>query len=172
MFVGRKEEMKKLDQMYKSGGFEFAVIYGRRRIGKTTLITEFCRGKKAIYYMASESTAKENLESFSRAVFEVTSPGVEMPPFQSFDHLFRFIGQYLEEQLILVIDEYPYLAASEKSVSSLLQAHIDRYWKDSPLMLILCGSSMSFMENQVLGYKSPLYGRRTGQFRLRPCYFF
>lgn len=172
MFVGRKEEMKKLDQMYESGGFEFAVIYGRRRIGKTTLITEFCRGKKAIYYMASESTAKENLEIFSRAVFEVASPGVEMPPFQSFDHLFRFIGQYLEERLILVIDEYPYLAASEKSVSSLLQAHIDQYWKNSPLMLILCGSSMSFMENQVLGYKSPLYGRRTGQFRLRPFTFF
>ena len=172
MFIGRKEEMKKLDQMYKSGGFEFAVVYGRRRIGKTTLITEFCKGKKAIYYMASESTSKDNLESFSRAVFEVLSPGLEMPPFQSFDQLFRFIGQHLQERLILVIDEYPYLAASEKAVSSLIQAYIDQYWKDSPLMLILCGSSMSFMENQVLGYKSPLYGRRTGQFRLRPFTYF
>lgn len=172
MFIGRQDELKKLNQMYTSGRFEFAVIYGRRRIGKTTLITEFCKGKKAIYYMASESTAKENLALLSRAVFEVTEPGNDMPPFESFEQLFSYIGQNVKERLVFVIDEYPYLASCDKSVSSLLQAHIDTGWKDSPIMLILCGSSMSFMEYQVLGYKSPLYGRRTAQFRLRPFTFF
>ncbi len=171
MFIGRKKEMEKLNQLYASGKFEFAVVYGRRRIGKTTLITEFCKEKKAVYYMASESTGKENLENFSRAVFEVTAPGFDMPAFQSFDALFRYIGQHLQERLILVIDEYPYLAESDRSVSSVLQAYIDQYWKETPLMLILCGSSMSFMEYQVLGYKSPLYGRRTAQFRLQPFTF-
>ena len=85
MFIGRKAELEKLNQMYHSDHFEFAVIYGRRRIGKTTLITEFCKDKKAIYYMSAESTAKENLENLSRAIFEVLVPNVEMPPFQSFD---------------------------------------------------------------------------------------
>lgn len=65
------------------------------------------------------------------------------------------------ERVIIAIDEYPYLAASYPAISSLLQSHIDSCWKDSRIFLILCGSSMSFMEEQVLGYKSPLYGRRT-----------
>ena len=69
---------------------------------------------------------------------------------------------------MVVIDEYPYLAASDKSISSRLQSYIDGEWKDSKMYLILCGSSMSFMENQVLGYQSPLYGRRTAQIKLLP----
>ena len=172
MFIGRKAELEKLNQMYHSDHFEFAVIYGRRRIGKTTLITEFCKDKKAIYYMSAESTAKENLENLSRAIFEVLVPNVEMPPFQSFDKLLDFIDNYSNERIILAIDEYPYLAESDKSISSRLQAHIDQCWKNSKIMLILCGSSMSFMEYQVLGYKSPLYGRRTAQFKLRPFTYF
>lgn len=87
MFIGGETELKKLNQMYDSGHFEFTVIYGRRRIGKTTLITVFSKNKKAIYYMSAESTAKENLESLSRSIFEVLVPNVEMPPFQNLGRL-------------------------------------------------------------------------------------
>ena len=73
---------------------------------------------------------------------------------------------------LIAIDEFPYLAASYPAISSMLQSHIDLHWKNSHLFLILCGSSMSFMEEQVLGYKSPLYGRRTAQFKLHPFTFF
>lgn len=172
MFIGRESELKQLTEMYDSDHFEFAVIYGRRRIGKTTLINEFCKGKKAIYYMSSESTRKINLEGLSQAVFDTLMPDVAMPAFESFDKLLDFLDNYSSERIILAIDEYPYLAESDRSISSILQSHIDRKWKDSKVMLILCGSSMSFMEYQVLGYKSPLYGRRTAQFKLQPFTYF
>ncbi len=172
MFIGREKELDKLNRQYKDNQFEFAVIYGRRRVGKTTLIHKFCENKKAIYYMATEGTEKDNLEKFSRTVFETMMPGTEMPAFQSYEDLFSYIDTIADERLILVIDEYPYMAEGNHAISSILQAHIDLKWKDSRLFLILCGSSMSFMENQVLGYKSPLYGRRTMQFRILPFTFF
>lgn len=92
-----------------------------------------------------------------------------LPPFQSFDAAFDFLTEYVKkERCVVIIDEYPYLAASDKSISSRLQSYIDGEWKDSKMYLILCGSSMSFMEHQVLGYQSPFYGRRTAQIKLLP----
>ena len=173
MFVGRKPEMARLEEMYSSEHFEFAVVYGRRRVGKTTLVNEFCLGKKTIYFVGIESTEKENLESLSRAVLEASLPGAVMPAFQTFDALFDHIHQMaLKERVVLFIDEYPYLAQAKPAVSSLLQAFIDRKYKEGRLFLILCGSSMSFMEHQVLGARSPLYGRRTAQFKVLPFTFF
>lgn len=173
MFVGRSRELKKLDTMYASDKFEFAVIYGRRRVGKTTLINKFCCDKKTIFFVASEATPQENLIQFSRVIFQTLLPDSPTPAFGSYEELFSYIdGICQDERLILVIDEFPYLAASYKAVSSLLQAHIDHKWQNSKLFLILCGSSMSFMEHQVLGYKSPLYGRRTVQFKIHPFTFF
>ncbi|MDI3537881.1 MAG: uncharacterized protein PWP16_907 [Eubacteriaceae bacterium] len=173
MFVGRKRELAKLESMYQHKQFECAVCYGRRRVGKTTLIDHFCQGKKTIFFTATEGTAKDNLAALSRAVLSVTSPGLPVPAFDSFDDLLNFIDSLCkEERFILVIDEYPYLAESYPAISSMLQVHIDHVWKNSPLFLILCGSSMSFMEHQVLGYKSPLYGRRTAQFKIHPFTFF
>ncbi|MBC3802988.1 AAA family ATPase [Acetobacterium fimetarium] len=173
MFVGRKRELKKLEEMYQSGQFECAVFYGRRRVGKTTLIDHFCQGKKTIYFTATEGTAKDNLAAMSRAILSVTSPGLPLPAFESFADLLNYLDSACEkERMILVIDEYPYLAESYPAISSMLQAHIDHIWKNSPLFLILCGSSMSFMEHQVLGYKSPLYGRRTAQFKIHPFTYF
>ena len=169
MFVGRERELKKLNTLYKSDQFEFAVFYGRRRVGKTTLIKEFIKDKNAYYYMAIEGTAAENLAGLSASVI---SSGGHIS-FSSFEELFQHIDRTCnDERQILVIDEYPYLAASYPAISSLLQSHIDNCWLNSKLFLILCGSSMSFMENQVLGYKSPLYGRRSAQFKLRPFTFF
>ncbi|MCH4890628.1 ATP-binding protein [Acidaminobacter sp. JC074] len=173
MFVGRQIELNKLEKRHKSNEFEFAVIYGRRRIGKTTLIQEFCKGKKAIYFVAREANDSLNLVNFSKEVFRTLNPEVETRPvFSDWDAALSFIVEIAQkERIVLVIDEYPYLAESNRSISSTLQAYIDLNFKQSQLFLILCGSSMSFMENQVLGYKSPLYGRRTIQFKIKAFNF-
>ena len=175
MFAGRQKELKKLESMYQEDIFQFAVIYGRRRVGKTTLIAEFLKDRQAISYIAIEGTMKENLTGLSMEVMRGLSGGSGFGEavYPDFESLLTEIDRRCKEQrLILAIDEYPYLAASYPAISSMLQKHIDTCWKDSGLFLILCGSSMSFMENQVLGYKSPLYGRRTAQFKIKPFTFF
>lgn len=175
MFAGRQKELEKLESMYQEDIFQFAVIYGRRRVGKTTLIAEFLKDKKAIFYISIEGTMKENLMGLSQAVLRgiAENTSIEDVVYPDFENLFKNIDRLCKEQrVILAIDEYPYLAASYPAISSILQKHIDTCWKNSNLFLILCGSSMSFMENQVLGYKSPLYGRRTAQFKIKPFTFF
>jgi AAA+ ATPase superfamily predicted ATPase len=169
MFVGRKFELESLNRSYNRDSFQFSVIYGRRRVGKTTLINEFCRDKKNIYFVAVESTAKENLEILSAQILSTLVPDAPKNPFSSFREAIDYVFERAKnERIIFTIDEYPYLAKSDKAVSSVLQAAIDKHQSASKLFLILCGSSMSFMEKQVLGYESPLYGRRTGQYKVLP----
>lgn len=172
MFIGRERELDALNKLYKSNKFEFAVIYGRRRVGKTALINEFIGNKKAIYFMGVESNAKQNLENFSKSIMEFAS-GIETESsFLSFQAALEYVFKLAEkERIILAIDEYPYVARSSKSLASTLQLLIDRYKDTSKLMLILCGSSMSYMEDHVLAYKAPLYGRRTAQMKLLPFDF-
>lgn len=172
MFIGRERELDALNKLYKSNKFEFAVIYGRRRVGKTALINEFIGDKKAIYFMGVESNAKQNLENFSKSIMEFAS-GIEMESsFLSFQAALEYVFKLAEnERIILAIDEYPYVARSSKSLASTLQLLIDKYKDTSKLMLILCGSSMSYMEDHVLAYKAPLYGRRTAQMKLLPFDF-
>ena len=144
MFAGRQKELNKLESMYREKGFQFAVIYGRRRVGKTTLIAEFAKDKPVISYISIEGTMKENLEGLSRAVLRRSGSDAV---YSDFEALFTDIDRMSKkERIILSIDEYPYLAASYPAVSSLIQRHIDTCWKDSGLFLILCGSSMSFMD--------------------------
>lgn len=180
MFIGRERELDSLNNLYHSENFEFVVLYGRRRVGKTALINHFIDGKRAIYFMGVESNAKQNLENFSGSILELVSgiQGAETS-FTSFqaalDTVFRLS---LHERIVLAIDEYPYVARVSQSLASTLQMLIDKYKDESKLMLILCGSSMSYMEDYVLAYKAPLYGRRTAQIKLLPfdfgetCHYF
>lgn len=180
MFIGRERELDSLNNLYHSEKFEFVVLYGRRRVGKTALINHFIDGKQAIYFMGVESNAKQNLENFSGSILELVSgiQGAETS-FTSFqaalDTVFRLS---LHERIVLAIDEYPYVARVSQSLASTLQMLIDKYKDESKLMLILCGSSMSYMEDHVLAYKAPLYGRRTAQIKLLPfdfgetCHYF
>ncbi|MCF0222631.1 MAG: ATP-binding protein [Fibrobacter sp.] len=171
MFCARQKEMDTLDALYASQKFEFAVIYGRRRVGKTTLINHFCKNKNAIFFTGVETSSGDNLDFFSKSIFENTK--TPSATFNSFDALLEYFDTAAQkERLVLVIDEYPYLAKSEPSFPSLLQKHIDHKWKNSKIFLILCGSSLSFMENQVLGAKSPIYGRKTAQLKIEPFNFF
>lgn len=172
MFIGREKELRSLNSLYASDKFEFAVIYGRRRVGKTVLINEFIDNKKSIYFMGVESNAKQNLENFSKSIVEYASGIAANTSFQSFQAAFEYVFELSKnERIILVIDEYPYVARSSKSLASTLQMLIDKYKDTSKMMLILCGSSMSYMEDNVLAYKAPLYGRRTAQMKILPFDF-
>ncbi len=172
MFIGRERELESLNRLYLSDKFEFTVIYGRRRVGKTALINQFIRDKNAIYFMGVESNAKQNLENFSKNIMELGTGIQAETAFVSFQAALEYVFKLAEkERLILVIDEYPYVARSSKSLASTLQLLIDKYKDCSKLMLILCGSSMSYMEDHVLAYKAPLYGRRTSQMKIVPFDF-
>ena len=168
MFYCREEELKTMNRRYEKGRFECIVIYGRRRVGKTALINEFCKGKSTVYFSALSASSQENLEALSKAIYTCKNPDTSAAPtYRSYeDALDEITAMAKQQRLVFVIDEYPYLAKAEKSFSSRLQHIIDHQWQNSQLYLILCGSSMSFMEYQVLGYESPLYGRRTAQFKI------
>ena len=108
MFIGRERELQELNRLFESDRFEFAVIYGRRRVGKTALITQFIRDKDAIYFMGVESSSKQNLENLSKSIIEYSS-GIEADTsFLSFQAALEYVFKLAEtKRLILVIDEYP-----------------------------------------------------------------
>jgi len=173
MFIGRDQELLELSKLYKSERLEVAVMYGRRRVGKTELIKYFCKDKKNIFFTAIENSTSYNLNIFTEAVYnsrlKLSDSAFTRAVPRDYLQLLDIIAELAkQEKVILVIDEYPYLAKAEKSFSSILQKYIDNNFKNSCLLIILCGSSMSFMENQVLSSKSPLYGRRTSQFKIAP----
>lgn len=173
-FIGRERELTQLNETFSKEGFQMAVVYGRRRVGKTTLLNRFSEGKRSVFYTAIETGKEINQEQLGKMVFQFFSGSNIDPHFRSYEEVFAYITECLnkeewkKEKIILIIDEYPYLAESDKSVSSVLQRWIDREWSKLNLFLILCGSSVSFMEEEVLGSKSPLYGRRTAQMDVRP----
>lgn len=168
-FIGREYELGELNREYGKNQFSMVVIYGRRRVGKTYLIKEFIQDKKGYYFVALESNNIVNLSLLSKAVYQACGGMSGLPDFTRFEDAFRYLFEYsLANRIVFVIDEYPYLAVSTPFVSSMLQQFIDQYRERSQLFLILCGSSMSFMEEQILAYKSPLYGRRTSQLKIQP----
>ena len=171
MFLCRKKELGILSKHYKKTGLECIVIYGRRRVGKTALINEFTKDKPTIYFPALNTNATGNLTALSKAIHAYLHPEDRSTPvYASFDDAFSSITTLAKssERIIFVIDEFPYLAKSDDSIPSRLQHLLDHDWSDTNLFLILCGSSMSFMEKAVLSEKSPLFGRRTGQLKIQP----
>lgn len=168
IFIGREKELTDLNELYKQKKFQLFVLYGRRRVGKTTLLNEFCKNKDSIFYSAEQSNDKLNLEKFSALVFEFYQEE-NLEPFSTWTNALSYINQRQhEKQLVLIIDEFPYLVRKNKALLSELQHLIDHKLKNGNLFLVLCGSYMGFMEKEVLGSKSPLFGRRTGQLHLKP----
>lgn len=173
MFIGREQELNTLNSLYNTDKFEFAVIYGRRRVGKTALINKFSEDKETIFFTGVETNAKQNLENFSRSIMEYNTGMAVDSSFSSFQSALEYVFELAKaKRIVLVIDEYPYVARASKSLASTLQLLIDKYKDNSKLFLILCGSSMSYMEDHVLAYKAPLYGRRTAQLKIKPFDFF
>ena len=174
MFIGRTNELENLNKRYYGGKFEFAIIYGRRRVGKTTLINEFTKNKETVFYTGIEGNKRENLEGLSKSIYSLSLDFADASlSFSGYQEALETMFQISEKRrIVFVIDEYPYLAGSYQSISSVLQVLVDKNKHLSKMFLILCGSSLSFMEEQVLGYQSPLFGRRTCQFKILPFEFF
>lgn len=167
MFIGREKELEEFNKLYNDDKFQLFVLYGRRRVGKTTLLKEFCKSKKAIFYSAEQSNEKINLEKFSELVFNFYNE-TTLEPFSSWENALKYINdRQSKERLILVFDEFPYLANHNKAILSVFQHLIDHTLQYGKLFIILCGSYMGFMEKEVLGAKSPLFGRRTAQLHMK-----
>lgn len=167
MFVNRTRELNTLNNEYQRTNSSFTVIYGRRRVGKTTLIREFIRDKEMIYYYATEVNLSMQLKSFTKDILEVL--GLSHISFETFEDAFIFLAKHMgDRQLILVIDEYQNLVKVEKSFSSMLQKVWDMHFKETNIYLILCGSTISMMHSEILNYSAPLYGRSTSIIHLQP----
>ena len=168
LFIGREQELADLNELYTQDRFQLFVLYGRRRVGKTTLLNEFCKGKDSIFYSAEQSNDKLNLDKFSALVFSFYQE-TNLESFSSWTNALSYIDEHQKEKpLVLVIDEFPYLVRKSKALLSELQHLIDHKLKNGKLFIVLCGSYMGFMEKEVLGSKSPLFGRRTGQLHMKP----
>ena len=171
MFVGRESELAFLNKQYEKQGYGCIILYGRRRVGKTALINEFCKDKAVILFSAVKGSENDNLRELSRVISEYQY-GMEENPSLAFSDLrsaFAAISRLAKDKrIVFCIDELPYLAVSIPSSLSVLQHFLDYEAKESGLFVILSGSSMSFMEDDVLAEKSPIYGRRTAQIKLEP----
>ncbi len=154
MFVGRERELASLKEFYDKDGIGLTIVYGRRRIGKSTLITEFVKDKKTIFYTATKVGKSRNLELFSKQVLDLLMPGMEDMSFHTTEAVFDFIDKNVgDDKVVLVIDELPYWAEKDDALLSILQKYIDTVWNDKNLKIILCGSALSFMEKKVLSEK-------------------
>ena len=176
MFIGRERELQSLERLYRKGDFQLPVIYGRRRVGKTAIIERFTRDLPTVYFTAVEADATVNLRNLSRELYAFEHPDAnpDAAPLYS-DFYAAFEAAFVlarRQRVVFVIDEFPYLAKAEPGVPSYLQALVDRNKDASQMFLILCGSSLSFMKEQIFDEKSPLYGRRTAQLEVRPFDFF
>ena len=171
-FIGRKAELAKLNAEYERDG-SFVVIYGRRRVGKTTLIKEFLKKKTAFYFLATEELETQSMKRLAGVIARTTKNSLlQKASFSDWMDMFQVIADYEPEQKkVLVIDEFPYLVKTNPAFPSILQNAWDELLKDSNIMLILSGSLIGMMQKHALSYDSPLYGRRTSQMRLAPLPF-
>ena len=170
--IGRQKELNHLISLYNSNSFEYLVMYGRRRIGKTTLLQEFAKTNNCIFFPAREKNDALNLEDFSK-VLQLHFHGTYIASFQSWEKAFDYFNENTNKRTALIIDEFPYIAEENPTVKSLLQHAIDHNWKkNNNIFLILCGSSVSIMENDILGKKSPLHARQTSTLEIKPFDYF
>lgn len=172
-FVDREQEMSTLQREYERDGSSLVVLYGRRRVGKTTLISEFIKDKKALFFLASEESESQNRLAFQEKTAEfLNSDLLKNVEVKSWDVLFKAIMDApFDSKPVIVLDEFQYLGKANPAFPSIFQRIWEEILKDKNVMVILCGSLISMMQSQTLAYSSPLYGRRTAQIRLKQIPF-
>jgi hypothetical protein len=168
-FINRKKELATLREQYSSSESSFMVIYGRRRVGKTTLIKKFIEDKNALYFLATQETQTASMKRFAESLADYTGQEyLKSAAFDDWRALFEVFAKHESAQKkVLVIDELPFMVGTNAAFPSILQWVWDTWLKDANVMLILCGSLIHMMEKYTLNYSSPLYGRRTGQIKLK-----
>lgn len=172
-FIDREQEMETLAEEYNREGSSLVIMYGRRRVGKTTLISEFIKGKNALFFLASQESEAQNRNLFKEKAAEfINSDLLRNATVSDWDTIFKAIIETKHKaKPIIVIDEFQYIGKSNRAFPSIMQRIWDGLLKDKSVMLILCGSLITMMKEQTLEYSSPLYGRRTAQIRLRQIPF-
>ena len=174
-FIGRERELAELQERWHSGGPELFIVYGRRRVGKTELLLQFSRmdNKKTLYFLASLATRQEHLRQLTEVMRETfPDPVLRSLTFTDWETVLTYLGERARtERLLVILDEFPYLCEAAPELPSAIQRFWDLHGKETKIFFVLCGSQLGFMEREVLGERSPLYGRRTGQLRLRPFHF-
>lgn len=159
--IGRVDELSILNSLYESNKFEYLVMYGRRRVGKTTLLQEFAKRTNSIFFPAQEKNDPLNLQDFSKMV-QIGLDGAYISSFEGWKDAFEYVDRKVNKRTVLIIDEFPFIAEENPTIKSILQHAIDHLWKNNKnIFLILCGSSISFMESDIMGNKSPLHDRQT-----------
>lgn len=174
MFIGREKELQFLNQRYESPNSELIVLYGRRRVGKTETLREFSQGKDHVFYSCIECTDSQQLNSFSSRVLQKDIPASKyITTFSDWEQAFSSITELKDtDKKLLIIDEFPYMVKANRTIPSILQNLWDLKLKDENVMIILCGSAMSFIEKEILAEKNPLYGRATGILKMNEMDFY
>lgn len=172
-FIDREEETAFLEETYLQNRSQLLILYGRRRVGKTYLLQHFMKGKKHAYYLCTKGNEAEQIRLLSKMVGETfNDTALTLSPFSDWRTLFLYLHEKAQnEKFLLVIDEFPYLINANPAITSVFQKYWDEYLSRTRIMLILCGSSIAMMEGEVLAHRSPLYGRRTGQWKVKPLDF-
>lgn len=167
-FIDRQQELDTLQSEYERDGASLVILYGRRRVGKTTLISEFIKDKKALFFLASEESESQNRTDFkNKAADFIDSDLLRNASVSNWDTIFNAIAETsFETKPIIVMDEFQYIGKSNPAFPSIFQRIWEELLKNRSIMVILCGSLISMMVSQTLAYNSPLYGRRTAQIRL------
>lgn len=175
VFIGREAELQFLENKYHSPGGQLVVLYGRRRVGKTETLRQFCKDKPHVFFACRECTDKLQLKAFSEKLLREDIPAARyLTRFSDWEQAFRTLPElpFGDAKKLLVIDEFPYMCKGNTGVPSILQNLWDEVLKDENVMLILCGSSMSFIEKELLAEKNPLYGRATGIYKMEEMGFY
>jgi len=166
-FINREQELHTLEKLWSKDNFSLVVIYGRRRVGKTRLLMEFARGKKCVYYIAVEAPYEALYREFSTMVKRF----LDIPISGDFLEVIESASEIIKDRILFILDEFQYIVEADPSIPSRLQRLIDSKLSRRNIMLILCGSAVSFFEKKLLGYKSPLFGRREASLKIRPFRF-
>ncbi len=174
MFIGRKTELQFLEDRFQSQTGELIVVYGRRRVGKTETLRKFCEGKECIFYACTESPDEQQLKAFSERVLQKNHSAAKyIKHFSDWQQAFASVADLVsDKKLVLVIDEFPYMVKGNASIPSIIQNLWDEKLKNANVMIILCGSAMSFIEKEILAEKNPLYGRTTGILKMKEMDFY
>ncbi len=172
-FINRESELDFLNRKYAENSPQMVVLYGKRRIGKTELTKKFIQDKEGVYILCTNDSMKENIEEMKGKFRKLSGKEYFSDiDVSSFYDLFKYLSQEMgDKKAVITIDEFPYLIELNRGVVSVFQKIWDELLVNNNIFLIICGSSMGMMETEVLGYKSPLYGRRTGEWNVKALMF-